>query len=483
MENLTPEPEKILMAAEPPVSLLTSLGLDPERDLPAVLQAATEHLWLHASPWQALTQAPDRRLLVSGQGCTVVDVHGREYLDALSGLWLVNVGHGRSAIAEAMARQAKTLAYASASRATTLPAIQLATLLAQLTPGDLSTVLLCSGGSEAVESALKITRQYHTLRGEPERYKVIARRGSYHGATYGAMSVSGAPQSVDPYYSPLVPGGLTVPAPYCYRCDYGKTYPACEVYCVEAIEDLITHEHPRTVAAVIAEPVSAACGVVIPPAEYFPRLREICDRHGVLLIFDEIITGFGRTGTMFAAEHWGVVPDIMTLAKGLSSGYAPIAATICRPHVVQPFNSSQGKALAHLLTFGGQAVACAAALANLEILVQERLVQNAAEQGQYLLAQLQQLAARHAVVGDVRGLGLLCALELVKDQRTKTPFAGDGPEIARLLDLLAEQGMLTRADTNLYLAPPLCIQRHEVDRLVTMVDTALSLFAQECSYL
>jgi adenosylmethionine-8-amino-7-oxononanoate aminotransferase len=447
------------------------------------MQAASEHLWLHASPWQALTTRSDRRLLVSGQGCTVVDVHGKTYLDALSGLWLVNVGHGRQAIAEAMACQACTLAYASASRSATLPAIQLATLLADLTPGDLSTVLLSSGGSEAVESALKITRQYHGLRGEPERYKVIARRGSYHGATYGAMSVSGAPQSVDPYYSPLVPGGLTVSAPYCYRCDYRKTYPACEVYCVEAIEDLIVYENPRTVAAVIAEPVSAACGVVIPPPEYFPRLRDICDRHGVLLIFDEIITGFGRTGTMFAAEHWGVVPDIMTLAKGLSSGYAPIAATICRPAIARQFDSAQEHALAHLLTFGGQAVACAAALANLEIVIREGLVDNAAHQGQYLLARLQELATRHPTVGDVRGLGLLCALELVKDRRTKEPFAAEGPESRRLLDILAELGLLTRADTNLYLAPPLCIQRQEVEQLIAIVDAGLSRFEYECAYL
>jgi adenosylmethionine-8-amino-7-oxononanoate aminotransferase len=471
------------MPDEPSLSILAPLGLDPEQDLDAVLQAAADHVWLHASPWQALTTCSDRRLLVSGHGCTVVDVHGRAYLDALSGLWLVNVGHGRSAIAEAMAQQAQTLAYASASRATTLPTIQLATLLARLTPGDLSTVLFSSGGSEAVESALKITRQYHTLRGEPERYKVIARRGSYHGATYGAMSVSGTPQSVDPYYSPLVPGAFTVSAPYCYRCDYRKTYPACEVYCVDAIEDLIVYENPRTVAAVIAEPISAACGVVVPPPEYFPRLREICDRHGVLLIFDEIITGFGRTGKMFAAEHWGVVPDIMTLAKGLSSGYAPISATICRAHIARQFDGAKGKALAHLLTFGGQAVACAAALANLDILVQENLVDNAAQQGRYLLSQLQELATRHPTVGDVRGLGLLCALELVKDRRTKEPFAAEGPESTRLLEILADLGMLTRADTNLYLAPPLCIQRHEVDYLVAMVDTGLTRFEQECIYL
>jgi adenosylmethionine-8-amino-7-oxononanoate aminotransferase len=201
------------------------------------------------------------------------------------------------------------------------------------------------------------------------------------------------------------------------------------------------------------------------------------------LILDEIITGFGRTGKMFAAEHWDVVPDIMAVAKGLSSGYAPIAATICRRQIAQQFSGAHGKPLAHLLTFGGQAVACAAALANLEILQQENLVENAAQQGRYLFAQLQQLMTSHPSVGDVRGLGLLCALELVKSRESKVPFPAEGSEITRLLEILAELGVLTRADTNLYLAPPLCIQRQEIDRLVGIVDTALSRFEAECGYL
>ena len=471
------------MTTQPPVITPQTLGLDPAEHLDALLQAGADHLWLHASPSQALTTQPDRRLLVEGHGCTVTDIHGRTYLDALSGLWLVNVGHGREAIAEAMAHQAKTLAYGSASRAATVAAIQLAAVLAHLTPGDLSTVLFSSGGSEAVESALKITRQYHTQRGEPERYKIIARRGSYHGATYGAMSASGSRQSVDTYFGPLLPGTYSISAPYCYRCDYRRTYPACDVYCVEAIDDMIQYENPRSVAAVIAEPVSAACGVVVPPPEYLPRLREICDRHGVLLILDEIITGFGRTGRMFAAEHWDIVPDIMTVAKGLSSGYAPIAATICRQPIADQFGGPQGSPLAHLLTFGGQPVACAAALANLTILQQEHLVDNAAQQGQYLLEHLHQIAARHHCVGDVRGLGLLCALELVTNRETREPFAAEGPEITRLLAILADLGMLTRADTNLYLAPPLCITRQEIDRLLAMVDAGLTRFEQECSYM
>ena len=246
------------------------------------------------------------------------------------------------------------------------------------------------------------------------------------------MSVSGTPQSVDPYYSPMVPGAYTVSAPYCYRCDYRKTYPACEVYCVDAIEDLIIYAIHARWPLSLRNRSPQRVGWRCRQQSISHGCETFCDRHG-RLIFDEIITGFGRTGKMFAAEHWGVVPDIMTLAKGLSSGYAPIAATICRAHIAQQFNSAQGKALAYLLTFGGQAVACAAALANLDILVQESLVDNAAQQGQYLLSQLQQVATRHPTVGDVRGLGLLCALELVKDRRTKEPFAAEGPESMRFV--------------------------------------------------
>ncbi|WP_179137345.1 aminotransferase family protein [Candidatus Entotheonella palauensis] len=471
------------MAMAPNVITPATLGLDQDAPLEALMQAGASHLWLHASPTQALATQADRRILVEGRGCRVTDAQGRTYLDALSGQWLVNVGHGREEIAEAMARQAKALAYGNASRAATLPAIQLAAVLAHLTPGDLSTVFFSSGGSEAVESALKIARQYHALRGEPERYKVIARRGSYHGATYGAMSASGSRSGVDSYFGPLLSGTLSVSAPYCYRCDYRKTYPECDVYCVDAIEDLLRYESPNTVAAVIAEPISAACGIVVPPVEYLPRLREICDRHGVLLILDEVITGFGRTGKMFASEHWGVVPDIMTLAKGLSSGYAPIAATVCRQPIADVFGGANGKAIGHLLTFGGQPVACAAALANLEILQRENLVGNAEQQGAYLLSRLHDLASRHPSVGDVRGLGLLCALELVADRRTQQPFPVDGPEINYLLKTLAELGVLTRAEGNLYLAPPLCIARHEIDELAGIVDTALSHFEEAYSYL
>jgi adenosylmethionine-8-amino-7-oxononanoate aminotransferase len=277
-------------------------------------------------------------------------------------------------------------------------------------------------------------------------------------------------------------GTMHVSPPYCYRCDYRHTYPACDVYCVDAIEQMIQFEGPETVAAVIAEPVSASAGIVIPPPEYLPRLRQICDRHGVLLIVDEVINGFGRTGKMFASEHWNLVGDIMTMAKGLSSGYAPIAATICRPHVVEPFAADQGKRLSHLLTFGGQAVACAAALANLAILQRENLVDNAATMGTYLLEQLHGLRPQHPTIGDVRGIGLLAAVELVKDQTSKEKFAMESEEVKTLNALLIERGLLTRATHMLLLSPPLCITRAEVDRLVEIIDSSLTAFEQQYGY-
>jgi adenosylmethionine-8-amino-7-oxononanoate aminotransferase len=455
--------------------------LPPETDSTTLRHAGDEHVWLHASSWRALLGEAGKRILVEGHGCMVRDIDGKEYIDGLAGLWLVNVGHGRKEIGAAMAAQAGKLAYASSTQATTIPAIQLATLLAEIAPGDLSTVFFCSGGSEAVESAIKIARQYHHLTGAPKRFKIIGRRGSYHGATFGAMSVSGTRAMTEPYFSPFMQGTMHVSPPYCYRCDYRHTYPACEVYCVDAIEQMIQFEGPETVAAVIAEPVSASGGIVIPPPEYLPRLRQICDRHGVLLIVDEVINGFGRTGKMFASEHWDLVGDIMTIAKGLSSGYAPIAATICRPKVVEPFASDKGKRLAHLLTFGGQSVACAAALANIAILQRENLVQNAATMGAYLLEQLHGLQ-HHPTVGDIRGIGLLTAVELVKERHSKEKFAMESEEVQTLNTLLTDRGLLTRATHIIFLAPPLCITRAEVERVVEIIDSSLTAFEQQYGY-
>jgi adenosylmethionine-8-amino-7-oxononanoate aminotransferase len=445
----------------------------------ALESAASDHILMHASAYRALVKDSSKRILVEGKGAIVKDIDGKEYIDALAGLWLVNVGHGRTEIAEAMARQASTLAYASSTQATTIPAIELATRLAEITPGDMSTAFFCSGGSEAVESAIKIARQFHYLNGEPKRSKIIGRRGSYHGATYGAMSVSGTRPMSEPYHSPFMHGVLHASPPYFYRCDFRHSYPSCGVLCGDQIEQIIEYENPKTIAAVIAEPISASNGIVVPVDEYWPKLREICDRHGVLLIVDEVINGFGRTGKLFASEHWGLVGDIMTMAKGLSSGYAPIGGVMCRPHVVDVFEGDNR--LSHLLTFGGHAVACAAALANLEIIEREDLVGNSARMGARLLQGLEGLR-RHSIVGDVRGLGLLTGVELVKDQATKEKFDENGEEIMFMTDALQEGGLLTRAGGVISLSPPLCITEAEVDRMVAIIDDSLGAMAKKFGY-
>ncbi len=437
----------------------------------ALKQAGAEHLFIHASAYRALADDTSKRILVSGDGALVTDIEGKEYIDGLAGLWLVNAGHGRAEIAEAYARQASTLAYASSTQATTIPAIELATRLAELSPGDQTTAFFCSGGSEAVESAIKIARQYHYFNGEPKRSKIIGRRGSYHGATYGAMSVSGTRPMSEPYHSPFMHGVLHASPPYCYRCDFRQSFPACDLLCADQIEQMITYEGPNTVAAVIAEPISASGGIAVPPEGYWTRMREVCDRHGVLLITDEVINGFGRTGTMFASEHWNLVGDIMTVAKGLASGYAPIGGVLCRPHVVAAFEGKNK--LSHLLTYGGHAAACAAALANLDIFEREGLVENSKAMGERLRKGLEGLS-HHPTFGEVRGLGLLAALELVRDPDTKEKFKDEDDEMKTFGEGLAQRGLLTRVAGTLPLSPPLCITAEQVDRMVEIIDDSLS---------
>lgn len=436
----------------------------------ALKEAGNKHILMHSYTYQALATDSGKKILVEGNGVIVKDIDGNEYIDALAGLWLVNVGHGRQEIGDAMARQAGTLAYASSTQATTIPAIQLATRLAEITPGDQTTAFFCSGGSESVESAIKIARQYHYHNNQPKRQKVIGRRGSYHGGTYAAMSVSGTRPVSEPFHSPFMPGVLHASPPNCYRCDFRATFPSCDLLCADQIDQIIEYENPETVAAVIAEPISASNGIVIPPDGYWKRLRAICNKHGVLLITDEVINGFGRTGKMFASNHWDLVGDILTMAKGLSSGYAPIGGVMCRPHVMEAFQGDNK--LSHLLTYGGHAVACAAALANLDILEGEGLIDNSAKMGARLLKGLEELRS-HPTVGDVRGLGLICGLEIVKDGATKEKFSESGEELKALADNLHDRGLLTRAASVISLSPPLCISADEVDRIIDILDGAI----------
>jgi adenosylmethionine-8-amino-7-oxononanoate aminotransferase len=439
---------------------------------PELEKIAAEHLWFHGwdMDWEELTEREGMKVFTHAKDCTLYDVRGNEYLDGLAGLMVVSVGHGRREIGEAMADQAGKIAYAASSNYTTVPAVRLSETLARIMPGDLNRVFFVSGGSEATETAMKIAKQAQALRGFPKRYKIISRRGSYHGMTYASMSLTAGRDETS--FGPFMYGVSYVPSPNRYRNDFGLEGEDGDIMCAKYIEQEIENQGPETVAAVIAEPISASNGIHIPSPRYFQMLREICDKHGVFLIFDEIINGFGRTGKLFAAEHFGVVPDMMTIAKGLSSGYAPIAACVVRPSVFEGFKK-EGASISHLLTFGGHAVATAAANKNLEILFREDLVNRAAEQGAYLLEQLQQLRS-HPTVGDVRGIGLMCGVELVKSKTTKQNWGTRHPFIKGLGETVHNKGLLTRVWNVMNFAPPFVVTRDEIDRMVAIADESLT---------
>jgi adenosylmethionine-8-amino-7-oxononanoate aminotransferase len=347
----------------------------------------------------------------------------------------------------------------------------LAEKISQIAPGDMTRSFFTSGGSEAIETALKLSRAYFKRVGEPNRTKFISRKGSYHGATMGAMALGGSHLYPKLDYEPFMPGVFHVPQPLPYRCEYGgKTPEECAELCVNAVEEMIKFQDPETIAAVFAEPISSPLGCVVPGDNYWPRLREICDKYGVLLIADEVITGFGRTGKMFATEHWGVVPDMMTVAKGLTSGYIPMGGCITRGEISDAFIGSPKASFKHVITFGGHPVAAAAALKNIEIMENEGMVQNAATMGTYLLDGLKEMKEKYQMIGDVRGLGLFCGVEIVADRETKEYFPPEADLANRITSGFAENGLLLRGGDRMNVAPPLCITRGEVDDLLGIMD-------------
>ena len=321
---------------------------------------------------------------------------------------------------------------------------------------------------------MKMAKKFHRNRGEAGRYKFISRRGSYHGATHGCLSLGGGGANNGAEYGPLPYGGVRVQGPDQYRNPFGRADGRGDIECAREIERAILNEGPDTVAAVIGEPISAASGVHIPHPEYWPMVREICDRYGVLLICDEVITGFGRTGRMFATEHWGVVPDITVVAKALTSGYVPIGAAIAAKGVADAFTGPAAAAFDHRITFGGNPVSCAAGLANLDILERELLVRNAADMGGYLFGRLQKLY-RHTIVGQIRGgLGLIAAVEIVANRATKEPFPKEAGLARRAGRLMERHGLLGRAGNVFFIAPPLSVNRSELDFLVNQLDAVIA---------
>ncbi len=415
-------------------------------------------------------------IMARADGVYCWDVHGKRYLDALSGIYVVAVGHNNRRVIEAIRRQMDVLHFSPPMHGTNPVAIQLANVLAELAPGDLSTVKFQCGGAEVIEGAIKLARQYHKLTGAPGKYKIIGRYMSWHGSTLGALSASGL-RSRKTVNEPLAPGFLHVFPPTCYRCPFGKTYPECGVTCATIVNDVIEMEDPDTVAAIIVEPIGHTGGIIDPPDEYLPILRDICDRHNVLLIFDEIITGIGRTGHMFAAETFGVVPDVLCLGKGLASGYAPLSAMICRKPIADrfwgPVSENPGFVEGH--TFEGNPISCAAGLAVLQEVIENDLCANARNQGARLRAGLEGLAKKYAVIGDIRGKGLFQGIEFVEDRATKARFPAERAFGVQVGKRALENGMLCRFDPHwIALGPPLVSTADQLDEMVAILDRSLN---------
>jgi taurine-pyruvate aminotransferase len=441
-----------------------------------------EHCWHPLFQHSLLDGGTELTVFERADGCFLYDSDGRAFLDAGGGLWNVNVGYGRQEIARAAYEQLQRLPYYPHSQINE-PATRLAAKLAELLPadevhGNLSRVFYSNSGSEANETAFKVARQAQRQRHPGQnRYKIIARYQGYHGFTMGALSATGQVGRRTPY-EPLVPGFLHVDPPYCYRCPLGRQLPECGIACVDEFDTIIRREGPETVAAVVVEPVIGGGGVIVPPDDYLPRLREICDRYGVLLIVDEVITGWGRTGRMFACEHWDVVADIVVTAKGITSGYLPLGATIVTDRLFAEFDGApgQGRELAQVCTYGGHPPCCAAALANIDILENERLWENAADVGAYLLEGLRGIAS--ARIGDVRGLGLMLAVELVDESGALL----DATRTAAVKATLKGEGVLVGQMSHavlgpnsvLCLSPPLTLSRGEADTLVDAFRAALA---------
>ena len=444
----------------------------------ALQDAARRHLWMHFTRMSSYS-THDVPIIVRGEGAYVYDSNGRRYLDGLAGLFVSMVGHGRDEIAEAAARQSKELAYFPLWSYAHPRAIELAERLANLAPGDLNRVFFTTGGSEAVESAWKLARQYFRAIGQPGRFKVISRDIAYHGATMGALSITGLP-AIKNVFEPLVPGSIRVPNTNFYRApEHGDDLVAFGRWAADEIERAILREGPESVAAVYLEPVQNSGGCFPPPPGYFQRVREICDRHGVLLVSDETICAFGRLGYYFAADRYGYQPDIITVAKGMTSGYAPIGAMIASDRIIEPFLKETSTFL-HGITFGGHPVSCAVALANLDIFEKEDLLGHVLSTEDAFRATLNKLNDL-PIVGEVRGDGYFYGIELVKDKVTRETF--DDAESERLLrgflsGALFEAGLICRADDRgdpvIQLAPPLIIDQSEFDFIEQTLRSVLT---------
>jgi len=437
-----------------------------------IRKAAMDHLWLHFA--QVPSEGPV--LIERGDGCYVWDTEGNRYLDALAGLFVTEIGHGRSDLANAASKQAETMAYFPVWGMAHPPAAALAAKLAELSPGDMDRVFFTSGGSEAVESAWKLARQYFLARGEPDRMRVIARETAYHGTTLGALAITSIPPiraPFEPMLNDLVTHVSKTDQLHCDRCDG-----PCSLHAADEIEQAILDVGPETVAAVFLEPVQNSGGCFTPMDGYWQRVREICDKYGVLLVSDEVICAFGRLGTWFGGQKFDYVPDMITFAKGATSGYAPLGGVITRPHIAEAIRATDD-IFWHGITFGGHPVSCAVALANIEAMEAEGIVDHAAAHEGMFRAKLETLLD-HPIAAEVRGAGYFYAIELMKDPANMVEFSREEATdlVARLKPKLLEKGMIARADGRgapiLQYSPPLIAGPDEFDEIVRISGEALA---------
>ncbi len=436
-------------------------------------EQARRHLWMHFTPMGEYSDENEIPIIVRGDGCYVWDEHGKRYLDGLASLFCTQLGHGRSDLVRAGYEQSKELGFFSSWSYTHPRAIELATRIADLAPGDLNRVFFTNSGSESVETAIKLARQYHRLTGHPNKYKVVAREIAYHGTTFGALSATGLPGYREPF-EPLTPGAVHVPGPNMYRLPEGHS----PLEWAEAVAKRIEFEGPDTVAAVIMEPVQNAGGCLLPPEGYFDRVREICDEYDVLLISDETICAWGRLGDWFGSTALGYQPDVITTAKGITSAYAPMGCVIASDRIAAPFMEG-GTTFLHGSTWGGHPVAAAIALANIDAFENEHVLEHVRENEPHFRAMLESLREL-PIVGDVRGMGYFWAIELVKDRETKETFNAKESEVLLrgfLSTEMFERGLICRSDDRgdpvVQLAPPLIAGPEQFDEIHAVLRPVL----------
>jgi len=426
----------------------------------------TSHLMLHRTARKDIHKGIS--VIVKGEGVRVFDQDGNSYIDLeAGGTRPVHAGYGRKELAQAGYEQMTQMAYFTPMGFANVPAMKLAEKLSEITPPGIERFIFECDGSEAVETAMKLAKHYHYYRGDQGRFKVMSRRGAYHGVGGIGVRALGIVMPMRQLMEPLAPGAAFIESPYCYRCPHNLSYPACDIACARELTRIIEFEGPEQISMFIGEPIQQGFGAYKPPAEYWPLIREICDQYGILLVIDEVICGFGRTGRMFATEHFDVQPDIMTMAKGLTSGYVPLGAVGCSNRVIESV-----ELLNHLHTYGNHPVSCAVGLRNLEILENENLIENSEKMGLYFLDGLKSLE-QHPSVGEVRGTGLWLAIDFTLNKKSRTPFP-----FANLMSIITrakQKGILVKTmGMALEFAPPLIIKKEDIDEAIPILDTCIT---------